>query len=357
MTDFRLTHTIPKVSVIIPNYNHARFLEQRIESVLNQTFQDFEIIFLDDASVDNSREIFAKYANHPKISHVIFNETNSGSPFKQWNKGFSLAKGEYIWIAESDDYSELTFLEQIISLMKNNVAFAYCRSVKVNERNEIFDYFWADGIDDKRWKQPYLSDGLTEISNFLMFRNTVPNTSAVVFRRNWASFKYPLTEMRFAGDWLFWVNILKFKHRQVAYIPEKLNYFRSHSSNTRSMHSSAQELQRLKEYFAVIEECLNINRLSLFELVDKSRNWSWIFQEFITKKHIFTIKIIVAPPINYKFIFLYYKFIFNELLVQLIIGYPKNSFNWLIFKIKCFLPSSVKNFIRSLIVLKLDLKQ
>ena len=91
---------MPKVSVIIPNYNHAQFLEQRVESVLNQTFQDFEIIFLDDASTDNSKEVFSKYSNHPKISHVIFNETNSGSPFKQWNKGFGLSTGEYIWIAE-----------------------------------------------------------------------------------------------------------------------------------------------------------------------------------------------------------------------------------------------------------------
>ena len=101
---------MPKVSVIIPNYNHALFLEQRLESVLNQTYQDFEVIFLDDASTDSSRAVFTKYANHPKISHIIFNETNSGYPFKQWNKGVNLAMGEYIWIAESDDYAELNFL-------------------------------------------------------------------------------------------------------------------------------------------------------------------------------------------------------------------------------------------------------
>lgn len=301
---------MPKVSVIIPNYNHARFLEQRIETVLNQTYQDFEVILLDDASTDDSLDIINRYYINPKIT-ILINKENSGSPFLQWKRGVEIAKGEYIWIAESDDYSELTFLEKITPFMKDNVAFAYCRSVTVNANNEIFDYFWADGIDDKRWKQPYLSNGFMEISNFLMFRNTVPNASAVVFRKEWATFEYPLTEMSFAGDWLFWVNLLKFEDRQVAYIPEKLNYFRSHSGNTRSIHNSAKEIRRLKEYFIVIQECLNINKLSFFELVHRSSNWYWIFAEFLTRKHIFTIRTLIFPPINYKFIVVYYKFILS----------------------------------------------
>src|ERR1700752_3159230 len=77
----------PKVSVIIPNYNHATFLIERIDSILCQTFQDFELIILDDCSNDNSRSIIEKYHGHEKISHIIYNPTNSGSPFMQWQKG------------------------------------------------------------------------------------------------------------------------------------------------------------------------------------------------------------------------------------------------------------------------------
>ena len=91
------------VSVIIPNYNHAPFLKERIDSVLNQTYDNFEVIILDDKSTDNSKEVIANYRGHSKISHIVYNEENSGSTFKQWQKGFSLAKGDYIWIAESDD--------------------------------------------------------------------------------------------------------------------------------------------------------------------------------------------------------------------------------------------------------------
>ena len=100
-----------KVSVIIPNYNHKDYLRQRIESVLNQTFRDFEVIILDDASTDGSKDILEQYANHNKVTQHIFNYVNSGSVFKQWIKGIQLAKGDYVWIAESDDFADVHFLE------------------------------------------------------------------------------------------------------------------------------------------------------------------------------------------------------------------------------------------------------
>src|SRR5215472_4105163 len=104
---------MPKVSVIIPNYNHARYLQQRIDTVLGQTFQDFEVILLDDCSTDESRSIISEYAKDPRV-RTEFNEVNSGSTFKQWNKGVRLARGEYVWIAESDDYADKRFLEKLV---------------------------------------------------------------------------------------------------------------------------------------------------------------------------------------------------------------------------------------------------
>ncbi len=74
------------VSVIVPNYNHASYLVARIESILNQTYQDFELILLDDCSTDDSREVLLKYKDNPKVTHLVFNEQNSGSPFIQWQK-------------------------------------------------------------------------------------------------------------------------------------------------------------------------------------------------------------------------------------------------------------------------------
>ena len=101
----------PKVSVIVPNYNYARYLKARIDSILNQTFQDFELILLDDCSTDNSAEVLEGYRTHPLVAHLVVNTQNTGSPFAQWFRGIGLAQGEYIWIAESDDLAEPTFLE------------------------------------------------------------------------------------------------------------------------------------------------------------------------------------------------------------------------------------------------------
>ena len=101
---------LPLVSVIIPNYNHAPYLKERIDSVLSQTYKEFEVLILDDCSSDESKEIIESYRNNKHISNIVFNEKNTGNTFIQWNKGISLAKGKYIWIAESDDVAKPTFL-------------------------------------------------------------------------------------------------------------------------------------------------------------------------------------------------------------------------------------------------------
>ncbi len=132
----------PLVSVIIPNYNHARYLEQRLDSVFGQTYPNFEVIILDDCSTDNSMEVINRYKDNSHLSQVVLNETNSGNTFKQWDKGISLAKGEIIWIAESDDYCELNLLAELIKAYtsKPNIVLAYAPVVFVNEDGEFERY-------------------------------------------------------------------------------------------------------------------------------------------------------------------------------------------------------------------------
>ncbi|MGL4332344.1 MAG: glycosyltransferase family 2 protein, partial [Bacteroidales bacterium] len=127
------------VSVIIPNYNHAKYLNERIDSIINQTFQDFEIIILDDKSSDESKIIIEHYRDHPKVSHIVINKQNSGSPFIQWKKGIDLAKGDLIWIAESDDCAAPTFLEECVNHLVNNTDTVFCfsESFFVDENSNI----------------------------------------------------------------------------------------------------------------------------------------------------------------------------------------------------------------------------
>lgn len=174
------------VSVIIPNYNHESFLKKRIDSVLNQTFQNFELIILDDCSTDNSRDIIELYRGKARISNIVYNEINSGSPFKQWEKGIQMALGKYIWIAESDDYCDEAFLESALkALQNNNHAIHYCQSYNVDENDNIVNdnFWWTENITSINWCQPFYMDGKDFINKALQFKCVIPNASAVVFKK------------------------------------------------------------------------------------------------------------------------------------------------------------------------------
>jgi len=242
---------MPKVSVIVPNYNHARFLEQRLESIFNQTYQDFEVIFLDDASSDNSLDVFRKFADEPRVTTVL-NEKNSGSPFKQWNKGISLAQGEYIWIAESDDYAHPGLLEKLVDVLDDNpnVGVAYCQSWIVNENNEkiCLSSNWIGKSDKQRWDHSFINSGVDECKKYLSFENTIHNASAVVFRTKIGHRLVIADEtMKLCGDWCFWID--KLIPSALAYIHEPLNYFRHHSQTVRSNSQS----KLILEYYKLIK--------------------------------------------------------------------------------------------------------
>jgi|SRR5665213_49078 len=227
---------MPKITIIIPNYNHGRFLDQRIKSVLGQTFQDFEVIILDDASKDNSLEIISRHLADPRV-RLFKNERNSGSPFVQWNKGISLAISKYVWIAESDDYAEPELLETLVAELEQQplAALAYCQSIRVDENNVKTGTMleWTDDLFGPRWRHKFVNDGRDECARYLLLRCTIPNASAVVFRRD----AYPLDNrdaesMHVCGDWLTWAKILQ--QGKLVYIPKALNYFRTHAASARS---------------------------------------------------------------------------------------------------------------------------
>ncbi|MTJ50314.1 glycosyltransferase family 2 protein [Dolichospermum sp. UHCC 0259] len=287
---------MPKVSVIIPNYNHAKFLVQRIETVLNQTFQDFEIIFLDDASTDNSKEVFSNYSNHPKISHAIFNEANSGSPFKQWNKGFGLVTGEYIWIAESDDYAEPTILEKLVQKLDSYpmVGLVYSQSWQVDENGTIGSTLvkWTDDLDRSKWLNDFNADGMDECKNYFSVKCVIPNASAVLFRNQFIfELDSDIEKLKLCGDWLFWIKILL--KSDLSFITEPLNYFRQHGNTARV---------RTKFEIQVLEQVIILNYLSLSVKIPKKVLYQSISN--LVKRY---FRHIYLEPLNYKDLLKFYK--------------------------------------------------
>lgn len=215
----------PLVSVIIPNYNHAKYLEQRILSVLNQTYPNFEVIILDDKSSDNSEQIINRFRENQKVSHIVINKENSGSTFIQWNKGFDLAKGELIWIAESDDYCEPNFLEKCVNEFKQDggIAVVYTASQYVNEFNENLPTY-------NPYKSPkYYYSGKEFIKSRMDFGCAIWNASSAVFKRDIALSIYKdYQEFKACGDKLFWIYMAE--KGDVVYVNEALNYFRQHEN-------------------------------------------------------------------------------------------------------------------------------
>jgi len=237
------TKKTPQVSVIIPNYNHSNFLNQRIESVLNQTYVEFEVIILDDSSTDSSMDIINKYENDKHISQIVKNSENSGSTFIQWKKGFEIAKGDLIWIAESDDACEFTFLQELVGEFAKDekVVLAFCKSVKIDINGNI--------IGEAGMKHSFHMNGKAFIDNYLYRYNYIQNASSVIFKKeilNEVDLKY--TTFRGSGDWIFWVEISKCGN--VAYVNKPLNYFRIHGANTTTveLHSGRNEAEAISVY-------------------------------------------------------------------------------------------------------------
>ena len=216
---------MPLVTVIIPNYNHAKYLRQRIDTVLNQTYTSFEVIILDDCSTDNSKDIILSYKDNPHISNIVLNSENSGSTFKQWNKGFELAKGDYIWIAESDDYCDLNLLELLITQIQK-----YSQSSIVYTSSHFVD---AEGhyIKKIRKKGVEIVGGRAFIMKHMTMGNAILNASSAIFSKEALSkCKLDYTTFKAGGDRLFWIYLAE--QGQVIHLKDAHNYFRQHSKKS-----------------------------------------------------------------------------------------------------------------------------
>ncbi|WP_417214476.1 glycosyltransferase family 2 protein [Bizionia sp.] len=260
MKDVRLS-----VSVIVPNYNHASYLSERLNSIFNQTYENFEVIILDDASTDNSLEILNPYRNHPKVSHFIINKENTGSPFKQWQKGLSLAKGSIIWIAESDDFCDLNFLEaHIKNFADPRIMVSVSKTVAVDEYGsfikEAIHHLFADNKMSKRLEAKYvLKIPILNVSS-ICFRKEVISNSSVFFNYN------------IIGDRVFYQE--NFLNSLIMKTSETQSYFRRHERSVSNFENKS--IRYKKEFF--IENLVFISREFKLNHVDKE-----LFNKYLSK--------------------------------------------------------------------------
>lgn len=180
----------PLISVIVPNYNHASYLAQRIDSILAQSFDDFELIILDDHSTDDSRAVIEKYRSEKKVAAVLYNEENSGSPFRQWKKGVGLARGKYIWMAESDDWADPDFLATLVTPLETNpeIVLAAGQIISVDASGKFLKtgHLWTQDIDRELWGfQKNRTHGGNKLAKeYFLYKSVISNISSCIFRKS-----------------------------------------------------------------------------------------------------------------------------------------------------------------------------
>lgn len=244
----------PRVSVIVPNYNYAQHLPERLSSIVGQTYRPFEIIFLDDCSSDDSVAVATALLRNSGIAHqTVVNTTNAGC-YAQWLKGLALARGELVWIAEADDTCEPLLLQALVAGFDDaDVTLAYCQSRKIDSAGATIaqDYLsYTDSISRTKWRAPYRRHGVDEIRDTLSIKNTIPNASAVLMRRpQLDEVRERLLGHKNAGDWLLYVHVLE--TGSVYFTPEVLNSHRLHAQSVTKGGNQARhfaEILQVQEY-------------------------------------------------------------------------------------------------------------
>jgi hypothetical protein len=249
----------PMVTVIVPNYNHEKYLPQRLNSIANQTFRDLEIILLDDYSTDNSLEVLRDFEAGEPRARLITNESNSGSTFKQWKKGILEARGKYVWIAESDDSAEPQLIEKLVSNLESdpNINLASCQLNMMDPEGNLLGMpdDWLGELDPVRWKTSYVNRGMDEIRHYLSKKNTILNASGVVFRRFEGIESLIDVSMRLCADWLFWARLMS--SGKIAYCAEPLNHWRLQTSNARTRPTGELEWEEGRRVIMEISQIIS----------------------------------------------------------------------------------------------------
>ena len=269
-----------KVSVIVPNYNYAEYLKERLQSIWSQTYPVFQIIILDDASTDRSvDEIVELQKQYGRKIRLVCNDKNSGSPSRQWAHGVKMSQGELVWIAEADDFADPEFLAEVTkSFLDKNTVLSYCQSRQVDENSHVLanDYIqYVSDVDQVLWRSDYNRPGLVEIEDALSVKNTIPNVSAVVFRRDalmevLETHLDEMTALRNAADWLCYLRIMT--KGSVNFTARSLNNHRRHQRST-TLSASASDQRHLEEIITMQHLAANLATVSP-ERKAAGRRWS-----------------------------------------------------------------------------------
>jgi glycosyltransferase involved in cell wall biosynthesis len=202
----------PKVSVIMCVYNGEKYLKESIESILNQTYTNFEFIIVDDGSKDKTNEIIKSYKDERIV--LITNETNKNKTYSR-NIALEKAQGEYIAIFDSDDISFPQRLEKQVEYLQENSSIGACGSQA---------YFI--GLPQKL-SYRHCPTNPEAAKCLLLFESPIAHPAAMVRKKIIDEFNIKYRDFIASEDYALWVDLAK--HTQLSNLDEHLIYYRRHA--------------------------------------------------------------------------------------------------------------------------------
>lgn len=238
------TNKSSKVSICIPTYNYAHFLSQTIESVLSQTFSDFELLIVDNCSTDNTSDVVKKYSNSDQRITYFRNESNLGM-VGNWNRCLQLATGEYIKILCADDLLEPLCIERSVIMLEANPNVILVTGARLLINESLLP---MGTLAFSHTLQ--IISGFEVINKCLVYGNLIGEPSAAMFRRNNAGQVFN-SHYKQLMDLEMWFRLLE--QGDLASLPEVLCKFRLHSAqgtnaSVRSLSFADDDFLLLKEY-------------------------------------------------------------------------------------------------------------
>lgn len=288
------SNAMTKVAVIIPSYNHGAFLKERLDSLARQTFTYWEAIIIDDTSTDDSVSILREFLqSHPevKVKHFIVNPTNSGSGYKSWQKGITLATAPYIWIAETDDYCAPDFLEEVMRVYEKNseLALVFTASNYVDNQG---GFLYDTGNRMAALEVPDNSFSIFEstvLTDALPLHPYITNGSAVVFRNPKQEIPSAIFSYRQLSDLFLWTYLVQ--GEKFAFVNKKLNSFRRHETSTTVLNNANNRVTVYNEFVAYLNyfKCPartveNLVKDYVFNFIMTKNNTKGIFYQEPLKK-------------------------------------------------------------------------
>ena len=256
-----------KISIIIPTYNNSKYLKRCVDSVLNQSYNNIEIIVIDDGSTDDTNSVMSEYKNTKKVKYV---KQSNGGVSSARNNGLKMAHGDYIMFLDSDDYFCQNYCEKMLSnIVKNNsdICLSGINYIK-NDKSERIDFYNTNKLFNTSEIKNLISDN---IYNYLLY----PVWNKIYNKKILESINFD-TSLIMGEDFIFNLQCLC-NCKKVSYITENYyNYVINNNSTTSKMrkYNTIISIENEINYSKKVDSYLNKIGLEK-KIIEKRKKWNY----------------------------------------------------------------------------------